>query len=66
MKAKQSLLQFVLLVSILFFCQTSDAQIIFDQTIDDETPPIPEAPINGLIGLGLLIGTYFGYKKLKK
>lgn len=33
-----------------------------DDVIDSSKP----APINGLIGLGLLVGAYFGYRKLKK
>ncbi|HZH70686.1 MAG TPA: hypothetical protein VFD80_09565 [Flavobacteriaceae bacterium] len=32
----------------------------FDDNVDDE------APINGLLGLGLLVGAYIGYRKLKK
>ena len=30
--------------------------------LDDETPM---APINGLIGVAMAIGSYLGYKKLK-
>lgn len=31
-----------------------------------EEGPVDAAPIDGLIGIGLLIGTYFGAKKLRK
>lgn len=34
----------------------------FDDNVDDTTPP---APINGLVGIALAVGAYFGAKKLK-
>lgn len=33
----------------------------FYDNVDEETP----APINGLLGLGLLVGAYLGYRQLK-
>jgi len=33
----------------------------FNDNVDEETP----APINGLLGLGLLVGVYLGYRQLK-
>ncbi len=42
--------------------QQAQAQITFDDDIDDETPA---APIDGLLGLGLAAGAMYGIKKLK-
>jgi hypothetical protein len=42
--------------------QPANAQIGFDDDVDDE---VPGAPIDGFIGLGLAAGAYFGYRKLK-
>lgn len=38
------------------------AQISFDDDVDDETPA---APIDGLLGLGIAAGAWYGVKKLK-
>jgi len=34
-----------------------------DTSVDDTTAP---APISGLVALGVLVGTFIGYKKLRK
>lgn len=33
---------------------------------DDDVRDVPEAPINGLIGVALVAGAYFGFRKFKK
>ena len=33
----------------------------FTETVND----VPEAPISGLVALGLVVGSFFGYKKIK-
>lgn len=38
------------------------AQITFDDDVDDGTPA---APIDGLLGLGLAAGAFYGIRKLK-
>jgi hypothetical protein len=42
--------------------QPAQAQISFDDDVDDETPG---APIDGLIGLGIAAGAWYGIRKLK-
>lgn len=42
--------------------QPAQAQISFDDDVDDE---VPAAPIDGLIGLGIAAGTLYGIRKLK-
>ncbi len=42
--------------------QTAEAQIAFDDDVDDE---VPAAPIDGFIGLGIAAGAYYGIKKIK-
>jgi len=38
------------------------AQVVFDDDVDDE---VPGAPIDGLLGLGLAAGAWYGIRKLK-
>jgi len=42
--------------------QPAHSQISFDDDVDDETPA---APIDGLIGLGIAAGAWYGIRKLK-
>ncbi|MBA3986262.1 MAG: hypothetical protein H0X63_06775, partial [Flavobacteriales bacterium] len=42
--------------------QTAQAQISFDNDVDDE---VPAAPIDGFIGLGIAAGAYYGIKKIR-
>lgn len=59
-------IQKVLIVFTLCFMalslQTAEAQITFDDDVDDE---VPAAPIDGFIGLGIAAGAYYGIKNLK-
>ncbi len=54
---------------VLGFClmlvtsTTVHAQITFDDDVDDTTPA---APIDGLIGLGVVVGAFYGVRKIKK
>jgi hypothetical protein len=49
----------VFLISTLSIT-TANAQIIFPDDVDDETPA---APIDGFVGLGIAAGIYFGVRK---
>ena len=42
--------------------QNSDSRLGINNEFDDVGD---EAPINGLLGLGLLVGAYLGYRKYK-
>ncbi len=42
--------------------QPVKSQISFDDDVDDQTPA---APIDGLLGLGIAAGAWYGIKKLK-
>ncbi len=56
----------LLLVLVIGFTNTIFAQLppgFGDTTIDDTSSP---APISGLLALGVIIGAFIGYKKLKK
>lgn len=49
----------VFIISTLSITSTN-AQIVFPDDVDDETPA---APIDGFIGLGIAAGAYFGIRK---
>jgi hypothetical protein len=54
-----------IIVGILFILLKAmpiHSQITFDDDVDDTTPA---APIDGLIGLGIAVGAFYGVKKLK-
>ena len=63
MKLKQShYISIGIIVILLFISTEASAQLPgFDDDVGDE----PVAPINGLIAIGLAVGTYFGLTKLK-
>lgn len=48
-------------VAFAMVSQPAHSQIGFDDDIDDETP----LPIDGLLGLGLAAGAWYGIKKIK-
>lgn len=52
----------VFLISTLSIT-TANAQIIFPDNVDDETPA---APIDGFVGIGIAAGIYFGVRKRTK
>lgn len=63
--------QILTLIVLLVFSTASFAQATsgdledalgFTETVDD----VPEAPIHGLVILGLAAGAVFGYRKIKK
>jgi hypothetical protein len=58
-KKYQIILGFCLM---LFTSSPVLAQIAFNDDVDDTTPA---APIDGLIGLGIAIGAFYGIKKVK-
>lgn len=53
------------LVMIITFSTNVLAQLPpnFDTAVDDTSSP---APISGLVALGLIVGSFIGYKKLRK
>ncbi len=53
----------LILVFTLGTAMPVQSQISFDDDVDDEAPA---APIDGLLGLGLLAGVYYGIQKLRK
>lgn len=60
---QKKILFLVLFTFILLYGTAAQAQIVFDDDVDDETPA---APIDGLLGLGLAAGVYYGIRKLRK
>ncbi len=56
----------LVLTATLFFAalafQPLQAQITFDDDVDDSTPA---APIDGLVGLGIAAGALYGIRRLK-
>lgn len=65
-KVNRNPIQRVLIVFTLCFMalslQTAEAQIAFDDDVDDQTPAVP---IDGLLGIGLAAGAWYGIKRLK-
>lgn len=61
-KRSLKIFAFAILLSISF---SAHAQLPpgFDDDVDDETPA---APIDGLLGLGLVAGTAMAYRKIRK
>lgn len=51
-----------LLISLIFIVATSDAQIVFEDDVED----VPAVPIDGFIGLGIAAGTYLVLRNKKK
>lgn len=68
MKMKHIYILSITLIICLLMVNTSYAQGLgdlpgFDPDVDDEAPA---ASINGLIWLGIAVGSYFGVRKLKE
>lgn len=51
-----------LIAGLMFMTTASNAQIIFDDDVED----VPAAPIDGFIGVGLLAGAYIILRKKNK
>lgn len=51
-----------LLISLIFIVATSDAQIVFEDDVED----VPAAPIDGFIAIGIAAGTYLAFRNKKK
>ncbi|WP_299215808.1 PID-CTERM protein-sorting domain-containing protein [uncultured Dokdonia sp.] len=62
MKNKYSIKHLCFLVILIstFSITTANAQIVFPDDVNDETPA---APIDGFVGLGIAAGIYFGIRK---
>ena len=57
-----SLILCLMLLPLTSFGQGSlEDALGFTETVND----VPEAPISGLVALGLAVGSFFGYKKIK-
>lgn len=66
MKKSKTILSRLVITVALFISaivvQPVQAQISFDDDVEDE---VPAAPIDGLLGLGIAAGAWYGIKKLK-
>ena len=66
MKKYKTILSRLVITVALFISaivvQPVQAQISFDDDVEDE---VPAAPIDGLLGLGIAAGAWYGIKKLK-
>lgn len=63
--AKRMVILMVFMLTLMNI-QSALAQLPpFMDFVDDETPP-PTAPIDGFVGIALLVGAYMGAKALKK
>lgn len=67
---KKTLIYTLVAVAVLGAAQVANAQATaedlnnalgFNNTVND----VPEAPIHFLVGLGMLVGSYLGFRKLK-
>ncbi len=67
---KKTLIYTLVAVAVLGAAQVANAQanaedlnnaLGFNNTVND----VPEAPIHFLVGLGMLVGSYLGFRKLK-
>jgi len=63
MKTKTIILVGMLFTSTLCLAQFDGAPIDFFDNVNDETPA---APIDGLVGLALIAGAFYGAKKINK
>ena len=68
---KKTLIYSLVAVAFLGVAQVVNAQasaedlssaLGFNNTVND----VPEAPIHFLVGLGMLVGSYLGFRKVKK
>ncbi len=51
----------LVIVPVSTYGQSLEDALGFTETVND----VPEAPISGLVALGLVIGSFFGYRKFK-
>ena len=67
---KKTLIYTLVAVTVLGFAQVANAQasaddlnsaLGFDSTVND----VPESPIHFLVWLGMIVGSYLGFRKLK-
>ncbi|WP_156340219.1 hypothetical protein [Nonlabens sp. YIK11] len=55
----------VALVMLVITMIDGDLYAQIDLPDDGNVDDVPMAPINGLIGIAMAVGSYLGYKKLK-